>query len=608
MKKFYFLFLLTFSLFSSLHAQNKDGRLVLYARATGANEVPVVNTRAKALVTFTIEQDYETVTVNGVADSLSGAIANIHIHQAAAGVNGGVIVNLISMVKGNRIYGTFKATKAQIAAMMTRNTYLNIHTAANPGGEIRGQIILESDFSFVGVLSGANEVPAVNNPTGFGVASVTLSNTFQALDYKIAVTGLTGAITAAHFHYGAAGRNGGVVHTLTVQGKYLVGSIVAPTLTNQFLDSLLAGRVYVNVHTAANSGGEIRGNLSLVSFAAADAVAIGANEIPAVTSPARGVMFSYPNFTLDTINYVAVYDSLTPTAAHVHTGARGVSGGVISGNLTPIPNIRGYLGAFAAKPDTMSKYFKGELYWNVHTTANTAGEIRDQLSTTVRNTFVSNLCAAQEVPVVTNAWNASGAGMVSIDRNRTNAHLEIVTNRLSANATAGHIHRGEKGVNGGVVLNFSGTLIASGNSVSGFAPLATFSPAFIDSVLNGQTYLNIHTALNSGGEIRGQIGRTVEQVCIPTGTYELNGQNLSVKVFPNPFDAAVNVDFESNEDFSAQIVISDMIGRSIVQKNQNILRGANALQINTANFSNGVYFIQLKKEGRLLFSEKVVKQ
>jgi Cu/Zn superoxide dismutase len=605
MKKLYCSLLLSLSLFSSLAAQNKDGRLVLYARAAGANEVPAVNTIAKALVTFTIEQDYETVTVNGVADSLSGAITGIHIHQGASGVNGGVIVNLGTMVKGNRIYGTFKATKAQIAAMMARGTYLNIHTAANPSGEIRGQIILESDFSFVATLTGLNEVPT-NTSTGWGVASVTLSNNFQAVDYKIAVSGLSSAITGAHFHYGAAGRNGPVVHNLTVQDKYWAGSVPAATLTSAFLDSLIQGKVYVNIHTTNNTGGEIRGNLNLVTFAAADASAIGANEVPAVNTPARAVLFAYPNLTLDSITYIAVYDSLTPTAAHIHAGAKGVNGGVVSGLLAPIQGARGYFGQFAAKPDTMAKFFSGGLYLNIHTAANTAGAIRDQLSTTVRNTYVANLCAAQEVPAVTNSWNASGAALLSIDRNRTNAHLEMVTNRLSANATLAHVHRGEKGVNGPAVLNLTPALV--GNSVSGIANVTTLSPAFVDSMLNGQTYLNVHTALNPSGEIRGQVGRTVETACIPTGTYELNGQNLSVKVFPNPFDATLSLDFESNEDFAAQIVVSDVVGRSVVQKSQNILRGGNLLQINTSALSNGVYFIQLRKDNQLIFSEKIVRQ
>jgi CHRD domain/Secretion system C-terminal sorting domain len=609
MKKLYFSLFFLVCISTTFFAQTKDGRIVLYARLSGANEVPTVTTKAKGLFTFVIEPDYATVTVNGVVDSLSGPITASHIHQGSAGVNGSSFINFASMVKGNRIYGQFKPTKAQLALMLTRGAYVNVHTAANTGGEIRGQILVESDLSFAAGLLAANEVPAVNNPSAWGVGSFTLGLAYDKMDYKIAVTGLTGPITAAHLHFGSADRTGRSFVPLTIQGKYLSGTINADSLqtANGFLDSLFAQKVYVNVHTAANTSGEIRAQLTLVSFIAADAVAVGNNEVPAVTSPARGLMFAYPNFTLDTISYFAVYDSLTPTNAHIHIGAKGINGSSIV-PLAAIAGVRGYSGRFEAKPDTMVKFLTGQLYMNIHTAANTAGEIRDQLSTTVRDAYIANLCAGQEVPAVTNAWNASGAGMVSLDRNRTNAHIEIVTNGLSANATNAHIHKGAKGATGSSVIGFGTALLVGGNALSGIASVTALSSTFLDSIQNGLTYINVHTALNTAGEIRGQLGKTFETTCIPTGVYEANGQPLSVKIFPNPMSETLNLDFEANEDFTAQIVLTDLLGRSVFQKNQNVLRGVNALNLNTQQFANGVYFIQLKKGNQLLFTEKVIKQ
>ncbi len=64
-----------------------------------------------------------------------------HIHEAAAGKNGGVIV---PMTKSGDSDWTFaagaKLTEAQMAALKAGNLYVNVHTAGNPGGEIRGQL------------------------------------------------------------------------------------------------------------------------------------------------------------------------------------------------------------------------------------------------------------------------------------------------------------------------------------------------------------------------------------------------------------------------------------------------------------------------------------
>lgn len=108
-------------------------------------------------------------------------------------------------------------------------------------------------------LSGASEVPA-NASTGSGSLEATLDAQTNVLTWTIAYTGMTGAVKAGHFHGpAAAGANAGVALGLT-------GGLESPikgstTLTAAQAADLVAGKWYVNLHTAANPSGEVRGQV-----------------------------------------------------------------------------------------------------------------------------------------------------------------------------------------------------------------------------------------------------------------------------------------------------------------------------------------------------------
>ena len=109
------------------------------------------------------------------------------------------------------------------------------------------------------VLRGASEVPPTTT-NGIGELYATLDTGTKQLTYTLSFSGLTGPAGAAHFHGPAlAGVNAGVVVPIT-------GNLAEPvhgtaTLTDAQISDLGAGKWYVNVHTAANKGGEIRGQL-----------------------------------------------------------------------------------------------------------------------------------------------------------------------------------------------------------------------------------------------------------------------------------------------------------------------------------------------------------
>jgi hypothetical protein len=110
-------------------------------------------------------------------------------------------------------------------------------------------------------LLGSNEVPPVSGP-GSGLARVTFDSATNVLSYQITISGISGSqVTAAHIHRGAVGISGPVVYPLATSSfTTLQGQI---TLTAADVADLMAGNLYINVHSQTNPDGFARGQLLL---------------------------------------------------------------------------------------------------------------------------------------------------------------------------------------------------------------------------------------------------------------------------------------------------------------------------------------------------------
>jgi hypothetical protein len=104
---------------------------------TGANEVPAVSTSAIADGSITVDDD-GTISGSVRTSGIAGTAA--HIHEGAVGNNGPVIVPL---TKSGDIYSVPAGTTltvAQLQSFKAGNLYVNVHSAANPNGELRAQL------------------------------------------------------------------------------------------------------------------------------------------------------------------------------------------------------------------------------------------------------------------------------------------------------------------------------------------------------------------------------------------------------------------------------------------------------------------------------------
>lgn len=112
-------------------------------------------------------------------------------------------------------------------------------------------------------LNSGQEVPkqAVKAPDGNGTFTATLSG--SKLSWTLVFGKLSGKAQAAHIHLGRAGKAGGVVVPLC--GPCKSGVSGTATLTSAQQGAILGGGTYVNVHTAKNPNGEIRGQITKTS-------------------------------------------------------------------------------------------------------------------------------------------------------------------------------------------------------------------------------------------------------------------------------------------------------------------------------------------------------
>ncbi len=338
---------------------------------SGEQEAPApIATGAFGNATFDLDRAASTLQGTVTVDGVQATVA--HIHVGVAGTAGAVLFPLT--VQGNTAtLASTTLTAAQLADLDAGKYYVNVHSDKNKTGEIRGQIGREV---YRVLLDGAQKpTPVATQAKGEGL--LVLDPKTGILAGEIESTGLT--VTAADIRAGAAGASGAKLFDLQDHGGHGHYEMPANTkLTAAQMDNLRAGRWYVNVQSAANPNGEIRGQIARRVIVAN---ATGAQEVPANASTAQAKgLIAYDPLTRG-VQAKLVVSGFNATAAHIHMAAAGVNGPI----ALELPSVAGEPGAWASAADAKLTaeqalaLLSDGMYFNAHSEAFKAGEVRGQI-------------------------------------------------------------------------------------------------------------------------------------------------------------------------------------------------------------------------------------
>jgi len=249
----------------------------LGAVLTGSQETPPCATPGFGNATVTFDSTRQNINVTITVANLGSPITASHIHNAATG--GNVVLGFTPTASFNNgtLTGTFPIPSDLTTQILQNpgNFYVNVHTNQCTGGAVRGSLAFASGgpIMYAAELRGANETPP-NGSNAFGSALVTFDSVNNTMAFEVGTSGIASP-SASHIHRGASGVGGPVIINFATtpsgfQGGRVSGSGAISTLqSSSLLPSDLTGLAsattangfYVNVHSAAFGGGEIRGQL-----------------------------------------------------------------------------------------------------------------------------------------------------------------------------------------------------------------------------------------------------------------------------------------------------------------------------------------------------------
>jgi hypothetical protein len=204
-------------------------------------------------------------------------------------------------------------------------------------------------------------------------------------------------------------------------------------------------------------------------------------------------------------------------------------------------------------------------------------------------TYVASLDGLQEVPP--HASPASGTATAVLTGNTLS--LSGSFSGLLGNFTASHIHNAPAGTNGGVVFPLT---VVSGGTSGTFAATNVFvlTAAQLAALQAGNYYVNVHSQLWPGGEIRGQLLLAPE-----ADAHEQPAAFQLEQNHPNPFNPTTTINLSMAETSRATLTVYNVLGQPVATLVDGMLeRGEHAVLFNALDLPSGRYVYTLEAAGQ----------
>lgn len=403
-----------------------------HSRFTASQSVPSTD----AAATGEVITEYYTSRIEalGSVTGLSGDLIDVadaggmHIHDALAGRNGGIVIPVEPTTRDDGD-GGFTLTLDPAAnrypladdnlreRMAQRGFYYNVHTAQYPAGEVRGQIVPRANSLYYAPAAAGQAVPGYGPSPANGAILAELTN------QQVTITGsfneLTGgylpmaaAGSGAHLHGNVAGRAGGVLLPLAptaeegdTEGEFLPADNRAE-LSFGVVDSMLNRLLYLNIHSQTRPAGELRGQVAPLAQHY-----FHAKLSPDVTVPYTGMLGASDGqghlhgeaYDDGRTVLSGSWDSLSTAidedvagGAHIHTATVAEAGGIVfpiewavdsTDAMTAGDSTSATVPALAnigdRSPEIIAAMLAGDAYANIHTEGAPSGAIRGQVLASV---------------------------------------------------------------------------------------------------------------------------------------------------------------------------------------------------------------------------------
>jgi hypothetical protein len=237
------------------------GGTAMNVALTGEAETPAGDPVATGTSTIRLRAGQAQVCYQLAATNLPAAAA-AHIHAGAAGVEGPVVIPLLTPGSDGKSSGCISTTRPLVAKILASPAayYVNVHTAEFQGGAIRGQLAGTSTDSFG--WTAAIALKGSSEPNASGTAVVRIRKDAGMVCYRLHAANITLPATAAHIHRGGPTVNGPVVVGFTAPGANGESSGCTPA-AGALIDEIIGNpaNFYVNVHTTEHPAGAMRAQL-----------------------------------------------------------------------------------------------------------------------------------------------------------------------------------------------------------------------------------------------------------------------------------------------------------------------------------------------------------